>query len=226
MSKQGPDGPSKARAATGREVAARLDAGARRVPAANAQIYRRDDFLSAEECAALVALVDQDLRPSEVFAKGDWVTEFRSSRTCDFDIWQPTVAPIDARICALLGLSGEHGEPPQGQRYDPGQQFRAHCDWFEGDQPYWPGQVKCGGQRTWTAMIYLNKVEEGGATWFPQAGVRFVPRPGMLIAWNNMRPDGSPNPDTIHEGMRVVAGSKYVLTKWFREGVWAYPSTD
>jgi prolyl 4-hydroxylase len=77
-----------------------------------------------------------------------------------------------------------------------------------------------GGQRTWTAMIYLNDVEEGGATWFPQAGLRVAPRKGLLLAWNNMAPDGSPNTRTLHEGMPVVEGTKYIITKWFRESPW------
>ena len=27
-----------------------------------------------------------------------------------------------------------------------------------------------------------------------------------------------PNPATLHQGMKVRCGTKYVLTKWFREG--------
>jgi prolyl 4-hydroxylase len=69
-------------------------------------------------------------------------------------------------------------------------------------------------------MIYLNDVEEGGATWFPQAGVRFRPRRGLLLIWNNMALDGKANPATLHEGMPVETGVKYIVTKWFREGRW------
>jgi prolyl 4-hydroxylase len=202
-----------------RDVAARLakTPGVRRAPVETAEIFQLPGFLSREECDALVPLIDSDLRPSAVFAEGDWAAEYRSSETCDLD----DVVPVDTRIAALLGIPEENGETLQGQRYLPGQHFRAHCDWFEGSQPYWPAMYAQGGQRTWTAMVYLNDVEEGGATWFPRAGVRFTPRAGLLIAWNNMRPDGGPNPDTIHEGMRVAAGAKYILTKWFRESAWS-----
>ncbi len=79
---------------------------------------------------------------------------------------------------------------------------------------------RSGGQRTWTAMIYLNGVEEGGATWFPEAGLRVAPRRVLLLAWNNMSADGSPTTLTLHAGMPVVKGVKYVITKWFREGTW------
>src|SRR3546814_1167868 len=55
----------------------------------------------------------------------------------------------------------------QGQRYAPGQHFRAHHDYFHESEYYWQRMKNEGGQRTWTAMIYLNDVAEGGATWFP-----------------------------------------------------------
>ena len=69
-------------------------------------------------------------------------------------------------------------------------------------------------------MVFLNDVPEGGATWFPQAGVKIAPKRGMLLAWNNMSPDGTPNGLTLHEGMPVVEGVKYIVTKWFRERPW------
>ncbi|HEX8937023.1 MAG TPA: 2OG-Fe(II) oxygenase, partial [Sphingomicrobium sp.] len=73
------------------------------------------------------------------------------------------------------------------------------------------------GQRTWTAMIYLNEPEEGGATRFKRIGKTVQPETGKLLAWNNLLPDGRPNPATLHQGMKVRRGTKYVLTKWFRE---------
>ncbi len=123
--------------------------------------------------------------------------------------WSPDVQPIDESIAALLGIAPEQGETMQGQRYAPGQQFRAHHDYFHESESYWEKVRVHGGQRTWTAMIYLNDVAEGGATWFPQAGIRVAPRQGLLLAWNNMKLDGSPNEMTLHEGMPVIEGTKY-----------------
>src|SRR3546814_20103388 len=69
-------------------------------------------------------------------------------------------------------------------------------------------------------MIYLNTMEEGGETTFPALGFGVSPRAGLLLMWNNMRPDGSPNPATLHEATPVDSGRKYVVTKWFRENPW------
>jgi prolyl 4-hydroxylase len=39
----------------------------------------------------------------------------------------------------------------------------------------------------------------------------------MAVIWNNLYPDGTPNPDTLHQGMPVKAGHKAIITKWFRK---------
>ena len=214
-------GPSKPRARAGAIVAAALDADAcvQRAPVQGAQMYFRPDFLSRAQCDQLVALIDANRRPSTLLTDNP-NANFRTSDSCDMDRWSPDVRPIDESIAALLGLDPAHGETMQGQRYAPGQQFRAHHDYFHASESYWKRVSQQGGQRTWTAMIYLNDVAEGGATWFPQAGIRVAPQRGLLLAWNNMNPDGSPNELTLHEGMAVVSGVKYIVTKWFREGRW------
>lgn len=220
-SKQG--GASTARARAARKVTARLEANPaiRKAKVEAAQIYYHPAFLDDAECDALIRLIDANRRPSTLLAASD-DPEFRTSESCDLDRWSPEVRPIDERMADLLGIPPEHGETMQGQRYAPGQKFRAHYDWFSENQEYWPAMKASGGQRTWTAMIYLNDVEEGGATWFPQAGLRVAPRRGLLLAWNNMKPDGAPNPATLHEGTAVVQGIKYIITKWFRERPWIH----
>lgn len=217
----GSGGPSPLRQLAGMTVAARLDAtpGVERMPGENIQFYTHPGFLAPDECARLVAMIDARRRPSTLMSDSGG-EGFRTSDSCDMDRWSPEVQPVDESIAALLGLDPAKGETMQGQRYAPGQQFRAHHDWFSESQSYWPRMKATGGQRTWTAMIYLNDVEEGGATWFPRAGIRALPRAGLLLAWNNMAPDGSPNEATQHEGMAVVRGTKYIVTKWFRESDW------
>jgi prolyl 4-hydroxylase len=205
----------------GAAVTARLDAdpAIARAETEAAQLYFQPDYLDADQCRALIAVIDANRRPSTLLAAAPDAT-FRTSESCDMDRWAPEVRPIDEGLATLLGLDPRHGETMQGQRYAPGQQFRAHQDYFHESQDYWQRVRHEGGQRTWTAMIYLNDVEEGGATWFPEAGMRFRPKRGLLLVWNNMAPDGKANPATLHEGMPVVRGVKYIVTKWFREGYW------
>ncbi|MGE0178183.1 MAG: prolyl hydroxylase family protein, partial [Sphingomonas sp.] len=131
---------------------------------------------------------------------------------------------VEGKIGQLTGIDPALGETIQGQRYGVGQQFKPHHDFFYSDQAYWEAMEASGGQRTWTAMIFLNTPEEGGQTAFPAAGVKVTPRPGNLLAWNNMDPEGQPNLHSLHQGMPVLAGAKYVITKWYRERPWSYSS--
>ena len=70
-------------------------------------------------------------------------------------------------------------------------------------------------------MVFLNVPEEGGQTAFPAAGVKVTPRAGNLLIWNNMDAEGQPNPYSIHQGMPVLSGVKYIITKWHRERPWS-----
>lgn len=220
-----PGYPSDRRAAIGGAVAARLDADPRmqRLPSDMVQAWRCLDFLDAANCDWLVAMIEANRRPSTLLSDTG-TSSNRTSDSCDMDRRADGVRQIDEYISATLGIAPDNGETMQGQRYAPGQHFRAHHDYFHEGESYWPRMRATGGQRTWTAMIYLNDVEEGGATWFPQGGVRAVPRKGMALIWNNMAVDGSPNTATLHEGMPVVEGVKYIVTKWFREHPWSAAS--
>lgn len=174
------------------------------------------DFLDAESCRALIERIDARRRPSQI-ADDVGIAAFRTSETCDLDWRDPVVAAVDRKIAGLLGLPLETGEPLQGQRYGQGQEFKPHTDTFEpGGAAYYEHCAETG-QRTWTAMVYLNEPEDGGATRFKAIGKTVRPERGKLLAWNNLLPDGRPNPATLHQGMKVRRGTKYILTKWFRE---------
>jgi prolyl 4-hydroxylase len=191
-------------------------AGVQRVPTRELELFIVRRFLDAEACAALIARIDERRRPSEI-ADDIGIANFRTSETCDLDWRDPAVGEVDRKIAALLDLSLDASEPIQGQRYAPGQEFKPHTDTFEpGGYDFYRHTAE-RGQRTWTAMIYLNQPEDGGATRFKRIGKTIQPETGKLLAWNNLLPDGRPNPATLHQGMKVRRGTKYILTKWFRQ---------
>jgi prolyl 4-hydroxylase len=190
--------------------------GIQRVPTRELELFIARGFLDRETCAGLIERIDATRRPSEI-ADDVGVANFRTSETCDLDWRDPLVGDVDRKIADLLGLDLRASEPLQGQRYAPGQEFKPHTDTFEpGGYDYYVHTAETG-QRTWTAMIYLNEPEDGGATRFKTIGKTVQPETGKLLAWNNLLPDGRPNPATLHQGMKVRRGTKYVLTKWFRE---------
>lgn len=219
-----PDTPNPDKAAlarVGNAVRARLEAdpSVHRVPVEAAEIYALSGFISPDECTALMAMIDRVAQPSRVFDHG-YGAHYRTSFSGDMDPWDPFVRMIERRLDDLLGLPHEWGETFQGQRYHEGQQFKPHMDWFFTKAAYWKDEARKGGQRSFTAMAYLNDVEEGGTTDFTRIGVSIPPQQGALIVWNNARPDGSLNEDTMHAGTPVVRGAKYVITKWYRTRKW------
>lgn len=186
-----------------------------RIPDKRIELFALGDFLDEGECIRLCTMIDAAARPSALHQL-DYASGFRTSYSGDLDPRDPFVAGISARIDALLGVPDEIGEPVQGQRYRPGQEFKPHNDWFYTSEAYWPQEKARGGQRSWTAMAYLNPVEAGGATAFTLLGIEIEPKPGVLLLWNNALPDGRPNEATLHAGLPVTAGAKYIITKWYR----------
>ena len=180
------------------------------------QFYISDVFLSADTCRQLCEKIDAGSFPSPLFEK-EKHADVRTSYSCNLDAHDPLITEVDAGVADLLGIERALGEPLQGQRYQEGQRFKEHVDFFYVDEPYWTEYEPHGGQRTWTAMIYLNEPAAGGGTRFRLLDFVVAPKIGRILIWNNMALDGSPNPWTIHEGLPVERGSKYIVTKWYRE---------
>ncbi|RNJ61881.1 MAG: 2OG-Fe(II) oxygenase [Porphyrobacter sp. IPPAS B-1204] len=205
----------------GAKVSARLadNPAIHRLPADAVELFAIPDFLTTDECTCLCAMIDAVARPSALHEL-DYASGFRTSYSGDLDPRDRLVADISARIDAVLGVKPAIGEPVQGQRYLQGQQFKPHNDWFYVTESYWPQERLRGGQRSWTAMAYLNAVEAGGATAFTHLGIQIEPKAGALLLWNNALPDGRPNEATLHAGLPVDRGVKYVITKWYRTRQW------
>jgi prolyl 4-hydroxylase len=193
--------------------------GVHKIPSSCLDIFVVPDFLAPHECEALIDLIDAERSPSLLLAPTQ-DPEFRTSESCNLDPHSPFVQGIEDRISSLLGIDRLQSETIQGQRYAVGQRFKLHHDFFHPGEPYWDDMERTGGQRTWTAMAFLNVPEGGGQTNFDNAGIKLKPRAGNLIAWNNLTATGEPNFYSLHEGCPVTAGVKYIVTKWYRERAW------
>ncbi|MGB3712542.1 MAG: 2OG-Fe(II) oxygenase [Erythrobacter sp.] len=205
----------------GKKVRERLkaDPGVYEVPNDKVELFAIGDFLTTAECERLCLMIDHVARPSSLHELG-YDAGFRTSYSGDLDPHESFVKGIGRRIDDLLGVDPSIGEAIQGQRYLPGQQFKPHNDWFYTSEKYWQLERKRGGQRSWTAMAFLNEVDGGGETHFTEIGIKIVPKPGVLLVWNNALPNGSPNEGTMHAGTPVEEGAKYVITKWYRTRPW------
>lgn len=206
---------------TSESIAQRLSArsGIQRVPTPKAELFQCKRFVDTALAEQLISLIDAGRRPSTI-ADDNGDAAFRTSETCDLAGDLQPVQAIEALIADLSGIDPAYGEPLQGQRYAEGQEFKAHTDYFTPGGRDYDRYCARSGNRTWTFMVYLNDVAAGGATRFKIIDKLFQPEAGKLLCWNNRLPDGGVNAATLHHGMKVRKGVKYVITKWYREQPW------
>ncbi len=178
------------------------------------------NVLSAEECDALCAYTEQRLQRSPVVADGggNEVHPHRSSRGAMLARGETELVDrIERRLAALAQWPLERGEGLQVLRYEKGDEYRPHYDWFDPALPGPRRHMEHGGQRVGTIVIYLSDVTEGGGTAFPSLGLEVQPRKGNAVFFANTDPFGRPDPKTLHAGSPVMRGVKYIATKWLRE---------
>ncbi|MGB3739695.1 MAG: 2OG-Fe(II) oxygenase [Pontixanthobacter sp.] len=193
--------------------------GIRRFPSPKIELFQHPRFLSAQTCGELTALIDRDRRPSTI-ADDNGDAAFRTSETCDLPTDNAAVRAVEEQLERLNGIDPAFGEPLQGQRYAIGKEFKPHTDYFTPGGADYERYCAVAGQRSWTFMMYLNAPQAGGGTRFKHLGKTVQPEIGKLLCWNNRLADGGVNPATLHHGMKVRRGTKYVLTKWYREKEW------
>ncbi|MEZ5728263.1 MAG: 2OG-Fe(II) oxygenase [Burkholderiaceae bacterium] len=183
-----------------------------------------DDFLSAEECASLIALAADRVKRSVVVSDTAGENEVHASRTSE-GTWFPKgeqalVTLIEQRIEALTGIPAENGEGLQVLSYGPGAEYRAHHDYFSVQSVGGRAHIGAAGQRIATLVLYLNDVEDGGDTAFPDLRLSVKPRAGRALYFEFHNAAGQVDPRCLHAGMPVKAGRKWIATKWYRQSRW------
>jgi prolyl 4-hydroxylase len=173
------------------------------------------DFLKEHELVELIMLVRKFAAPPPPH---NWPEGQCASLNMNFtDLRRPWVQVIENRIGDVIGRAGNYAEELRGVWYRPGEGYRLHHDAFYPGTADFDESVRGRGNRTATAMIYLNTLNQGGETVFPGLGLTVAPRAGMLIAWRNLRADKSLNSEMMHAANPATAADKYIVTQWFRE---------
>jgi prolyl 4-hydroxylase len=188
---------------------------------ATPRIVLLGNVLGDDECDALCAYVDQRLTRSPVIADANGADQVDSDRTSRGAMLARAetelVTRIDARLASLARWPVERGEGLQVQRYGIGNEYRSHYDWFDASLPGPRKHLERGGQRVGTFILYLCDVEQGGGTSFPGLGLEVQPKKGNALYFANTDAYGAPDRETLHAGMPVVKGVKFIANKWLRE---------
>lgn len=184
------------------------------------RIVVMSNVLSNEECDALIAYSEPKLIRSCVVPEQLPTDVESSTRTSSSTMFQRAetdlLATIEKRLAALANWPVEKGEGIQVLRYEKGEFYIPHFDWFNPDLPGHSKRLERGGQRVGTFVLYLSDVEEGGSTSFPKLDIEVRPHRGMVVFFTDIEKGGQPDPLTYHGADPVIRGVKWVATKWLR----------
>lgn len=201
----------------------RIDVGDRQVEVlmtmAQPRIVLFGNLLSPQECDAIVEAAQPRMARSLTVATRTGGEEVNDDRTSEGMFFQrgenDAVRRLEERIARLVQWPIEHGEGLQVLRYGPGAEYKPHYDYFDPGEPGTPSILRRGGQRVGTLVIYLNEPAQGGGTVFPDVHLEVSPRQGNAVFFSYDRPH--PSTRTLHGGSPVLAGEKWIATKWLRE---------
>lgn len=126
-------------------------------------------------------------------------------------------------------------------RYEVGQRFDAHRDWYEEPQLLRGDERGRRFNRKASFFVYLESQEvQGGETWFPHVdvevggekgqgdgegekwrrfedgGTAFMPREGNGLFWVNLHANGTGDERVVHAGLPLLRGRKTGMNLWAR----------
>ena len=200
-----------------------IDTGDRRVAVLQTMMEPRvvvfGSVLSDDECEQLIELARPRLARSLTVATKTGGEEVNADRTSNGMFFQrgetDLVRRIERRLAVLANWPEENGEGLQILQYGPGAEYKPHYDYFDPAEPGTPTILKRGGQRVATIVMYLAEPAKGGGTVFPDVHLEVAPKRGNAVFFSYERPH--PTTRTLHGGSPVLAGEKWIATKWMRE---------
>ncbi|XP_039129649.1 probable prolyl 4-hydroxylase 4 [Dioscorea cayenensis subsp. rotundata] len=195
-------------------------------------VYR--GFLTDQECDHLISLAKSELKRSQVadnLSGKSTLSEVRTSSGMFIAKGKDSiVSGIEDKLAAWTFLPKENGEDIQVLRYEHGQKYDPHYDYFTDKV-----NIARGGHRIATVLMYLTDVVKGGETVFPAAeetshrglnimdedlsdcgrrGIAVKPRRGDALLFFSLHPDATTDPNSLHAGCPVIEGEKWSATKW------------
>lgn len=180
-----------------------------------------DQFLSDAECDELIEQSRQKLLPSAIVDPQTGDDRIIADRTSEGTYFQrgenALVQNLERRISELMNWPVECGEGIQVLHYRAGAEYKSHFDYFPQQDSGSASHLAKGGQRVATLVMYLNDVTEGGETVFPDVGLSITPKRGSAAYFAYCNSLGQVDPATLHSGAPVVAGEKWIATKWMRQ---------
>ena len=194
--------------------------------------YIFPDFFSEEEMQKVITLATPKMKRSEVAkfkndgkdTQGEGVDEARTSSGA----WLNDDAfakGLKKKISAVTGLPVAEYELFQVLRYERGQRYEAHHDFFD---PALYGEQ--GFNRVATFYTFLTDDFEAGDFGLPRAnkgknpsnlqacqtGLTVKPKRGTAVLFYGMKPDRHLDKYSLHTGCTVGKGTKWSMVLWMQ----------
>jgi len=178
-----------------------------------------DDFVTEAECKHVINQARRDMGSAKVTRDGTY--QASAGRTGEV-AWvkhghTPIVRGLVKRVSELVAIPVSHAESLQVVHYGETQEYRPHHDAWDLSTANGKERTAASGQRLITALMYLNEVDAGGATEFPGLKIQIEPVPGRMALFHNTSESGDLHRKSLHGGLPVVGGEKWVANLWFRE---------
>ena len=143
-------------------------------------LFSVSNFLSTQECEHLIAKARPSMEQSGVHVMGKErsTTKLDTALRTSTQAWLSSdkddgiIAAIDRRVAALMSVPIDHQEQMQVVRYEPGQHYTHHHDfWDPREYANSAAEFHWGHfNRLATVLWYMSDGFLGGETVFPQAG--------------------------------------------------------
>lgn len=173
------------------------------------------NMISAADCDAIINEHGGDLAASTTL--GQYIEGYRTAENkWIYDEHDNLINSFIYKVSELTKKPIENQEKPTLIKYEIGGEYKNHHDYFHPGTDYYDSCMAQGGQRTHSAILYLNDDFTGGETHFPTLDITVKPKKGSIVIWNNMD-NGRIDPDSFHAGLPVIEGRKWILILWIRE---------
>ena len=180
-------------------------------------LYVMDNVLTSEQCKELIEMAAPTMNDSTTV--GTVIEGYRTSSNTYLskDMDNKLIQAINLITEVLTELPTENQEDICIVKYLEGEEYKKHCDFMAGNQTEeGKAEMDRGGDRVFTVMFYLNDDFEEGGTLFVTPNIEVKPKTGRCVIWKNYL-DGKPNQKSMHAGLPVKEGIKYIGVKWIRE---------
>ena len=162
------------------------------------------NYLTEQECIMLIGLGESgELNLGRVVSNKN--LGYRKARVTWLKTYSPLIDRIKNDVAELTGYPVENQEDFHFVKYNIGGEYKTHMD---------------GEERPKTILVYLNNGFTGGETEFPKINTIIKPETGKLVIWDNITEDGLVDPNSLHAGLPVILGTKYIGVIWIRGEKW------